>query len=83
MCEQSSFQRLIGMDRNRESHRTTRFAVDVMAPVDAQEIPSVTFDKLGELLARELFHTMISITLSFPVAFGALTSTERQPSTAS
>jgi len=83
MCEQAPFQWLIAMHWNREPHRTARIAVDVMAAVDAKEIPSVTLDDLCELLARKLFQTMISTTRSFRVFFGALTSTERQPSTAS
>ncbi len=83
MCEQTPFQWLIAMHRNREPYRTTQIAVDVMAPVDTKEIPSVALDDLGKLVARKLFQTIISTTRSFPVAFGALTSTERQPSTAS
>jgi len=83
MCEQSSFQRLITVHGDRKSHRAAELAVDVMASMHPQQIPSVPLDDRGELLARKLFHTMISITRSFPVAFGAMTSTERQPSTAS
>jgi hypothetical protein len=54
-----------------------------MASMHSKQIPSVSLDDLGELPAGKLFHTMISTTRSFPVAFGALTSTDKHPSTAS
>ena len=71
------------MNRHGESDRTSGFAVDVMAAVDAQELPAGSLDEFGELRAGEEFHTMISTRRSFPVAAVGSTSTERQPSTAS
>jgi hypothetical protein len=38
------------MNRNRETYYASGFSVDVMAAMDAEELPAVSFNQLGERL---------------------------------
>lgn len=68
---------------NREPDRTAALAVDVVAPVNAKEGPTVALESAGELATRDLLHTTISRILCFESGRGASMSTARQASTAS
>src|SRR5215213_1928282 len=83
VAEQPCLQRLIPVDWDGQPDITPGSAVDMMAALDAQQRPAVTFKDFGELLAGDRPHTAISSTRSPPATCAGDTSTERHPSTAS
>jgi hypothetical protein len=83
VLEKSDLQRLVAVNRNRKPDDAAKFALDVVAAVDAEKCPAVSLEKTAKLLAGDRFHTTISSTRSLPVCLGVLISTERHPSTAS
>ena len=62
MLKQSDFQRVVAMNRNDDALLTAFFYKNVMAAIDAFENPTPLLDDADELLAGNLFQTVISRT---------------------
>lgn len=60
MPQQARFQGPVGMNRNRQPDIHSRFAVDVVAPLDPHKLPAVLFNALAKFFAAHLLHTAIS-----------------------
>ena len=72
------------MNRNGYSSYAARLSVNVVAAMNAQKLPTLPFQFLGELLAGHGSpQTAISITRSLSADFGGWTVTDKQPSIAS
>jgi hypothetical protein len=83
MQKQSDLQRSVAVDGHREPNLAPRLGVDVVAATHSGQSPAETDKQSSKLLARQRSHTAISSTRSDCPSTLDLTSTERQPSTAS
>src|SRR5450432_2434770 len=83
MSQQSGFQGLVAMDRNRKPDDASGLAIDVVAAVDAKQGPAAPFDNPDEVPAGCRFHAGNSNIRSIPPGSGGSTSIERHPSIAS
>jgi hypothetical protein len=51
MFEQPHFDRLVAVYGHGRSRNTSSFSINVMAPVDAEQRPSVLFEHAAEVFA--------------------------------
>src|SRR5271157_236534 len=80
---ESGFQGGVSMDGDGKAHDTAGFSVDVVAAPNSKELPAVTLDEAGKVLAGEGLHRAISNIWSLGVCSGGSTSTSKQASMAS
>ncbi len=64
MPQQADFQRLVCVHGHRDSGWMARLREDVVAAVDASQLPSMTRQDLRKVLAADRLHTAMSSTLS-------------------
>ena len=83
VLEQADLQGFVAMDGDRQPDDVARLAVDVMAAMNSEELPAVTLDEAGKILAGEGLHRAISNIWSLGACSGGSTSTSRQASMAS
>lgn len=78
MLEQANFERLIPMNRHRNSRQVAGLDINMVAPLDA-----FLFEEPSKFFPRDAFHTATSRILSPVETSCAETSTDKQASTAS
>src|SRR3954464_557378 len=81
--QQTPFQGLMAMNRNRKPDGAAGLAVDMMASVDAKQGPTATLDHASEVPAGYRLHAGNSSIRSVPPGSGGATSMDRHPSIAS
>jgi hypothetical protein len=52
MAQQSELERMISMNWDRQTHHTAGSSIDVVAAVDAQQLPAATLDKTSKTRGR-------------------------------
>ena len=71
------------MNRDRYASGVSDLGINMVAYVDAFQLPAFGLQESAEPFSAHCLQTAISITLSFPEREIACTSTDRHPSTAS